>query len=93
MAGLQVVMVLAWCLPLVLFARNAFGKSKGPADTLRAAVWAVAFVDILFPLRWLAFGGMPVAIPVEQMALWAALYVFSSISAFGLTVAAHNVRQ
>lgn len=93
LAALQVVMVLAWAVPLLLFVGSAFAKARTSGDSLRAAVWAVAFVNVLFPLRWLLFGGMPEALPTEQMAAWAALYVFSSVSAFGVTYTARNVRS
>lgn len=88
---LQILMVFAWAVPLVLFAKFAWSKSQGPYDTLRAAVWCVALSVAAFPLRWLIFASSISRMQPVELAVWSALYVFGTGAAFFLTIATIGV--
>lgn len=89
--ALQVLMVLAWAIPLVLFGKYAWCKSTGPLDTLRAAVWYVALAFAAFPFRWFVFGGSLAFMSPLELAVWSALYVLSTLAALFLTSATYEV--
>lgn len=83
----QVLMMLAWAVPLVLFAKYAVRQAEGPCDTLRAAVWFVAVSVIAFPLRWFAFGGALAHMSMLELAAWSSLYVMGALAAAFITIA------
>lgn len=89
--ALQVLFVLAWSAPLVLFAKQAWSKALTLEDRLAAAMWYSAFTTIGFPVRWLIQGGSILTMPHDELATWSALYVLGIFSAAYLTVSVHQV--
>jgi len=89
--ALQVLFIVAWTVPLVLFARQAWSKATCECDRLAAATWYAALSVIAFPLRWLLQGGPVEMIPPNQLILWSALYVLGVFASFYLTLAVHRV--
>lgn len=88
---LQILMVLAWSVPLVLFAKYAVRRATGPHDTLRAGVWFVALSVVAFPLRWFVFGAAITVMQPLELAIWSSLYVMGALAALFLTYATYEV--
>lgn len=88
---LQVLMVLSWSVPLVVFAKYAVRRATGPFDTLRAGVWFVALSVVAFPVRWFVFGAAIRAMPPLELAIWSSLYVMGALAALFLTSATATV--
>lgn len=89
--ALQVLMVAAWGVPLVLFAKYAFRRAAGPCDTLRAAVWFVSVSVTAFPLRWFVFGTTISTMTTMELAIWSSLYVMGALASGFLTLATVGV--
>lgn len=85
--ALQVAFVLAWFIPIVLFARQAWARATSSCDRLAASTWYTAVSIVAFPIRWLLQGGPISQIPNDQLLVWSALYVLGSIAAVYLSVA------
>jgi hypothetical protein len=90
---MQVLMVCAWGLPLVLFAKYAWRKARGPFDTLRAAIWTVALSVMLFPVRWFVMGTAIAGMQPRELAVWSALYVLGTLAALFVTSATWDVSR
>lgn len=88
--ALQVLFVLAWTVPLILFVRPAFTRARNGCDSLAAATWFASLSIVAFPLRWLLQGN-PARLPHSDMVLWAALYVAGSFAAVKLSKAVRGV--
>lgn len=84
---LQIVMVLAWGVPLALFAKYAIRRATGPHDTLRASVWFVALSVVAFPVRWFVFGAAIRHMAPIELAIWSSLYVMGALAALFVTSA------
>lgn len=89
--ALQVLYVVAWLVPLILFAGPAWRKASGPCDRLAAATWYTSFSIMCFPLFWLSQSGLVQQIPHDKLAMWSALYVLGICAAVYLTLAVHRV--
>ena len=89
---LQVLYVVAWLVPLILFSRQAWRKANSNCDRLAAATWYTSFSIMCFPLFWLTqSAGVVQGIPHDKLAMWSALYVLGICAAVYLTLAVHAV--
>jgi hypothetical protein len=89
--GLQVLFVLAWSVPLMVFVKPAWRKATSPVDQLCAAVWWTGASVIVFPLYWLLFNHAAAEMSPSMLSVWSILYVAGMVAALTLTLATHRV--
>lgn len=88
--ALQVLFVLSWFVPLVLFWRPAFTRATNKCDQLAAAMWFASLSVVAFPLKWLLLGAPLSHMTRTDLTLWSLLYVAGVVAGLRLTLAVYR---